>query len=789
VSREDANNFSYLNRAGRWPDFEWRGLELRADGALRLCALPRLEGASPDELGDALAPDGPAGIVVAADGSIYFSDPAGHRILRIDGCDGELDSVRCLGGQGGAPTQLHTPRGLLIPGHRPQLFVADSGNHRLQVFDPASGQIADSWGQPSVAGSPQPGAATGRFDTPWALAGDDDGNVYVVDYGAERAQKFNRAGDVIPAFWNNLQASGLRRPVDIAAATAGGTTTLYIVAQDAMAQWQVFICDAAGRPALDAGGRPITFGAGQLLAPMGIAADAEAVYVGDNNRRRVLVFKRDDFKQGGQDGTLILAGEAVGYQGPVAALALDACGGLLTHTGAARAPVRLAIDRGYSARGVLWSRAITAREYEHEAQWHRLQAVMEELAPGAQLRLFVHTADDPADAPVVNPDDPNPFADQRWRPQMGTPDQFAGLSDLFIGGQPAKYLWIGALFLGDGEATPVLTQLRVEFDHETYLKHLPAIYRGQTLCGDSLKRSLALFADSDHRANETLACGDFLKRFLALFESLFAETEEDINALARLFDPAAAPAQFLPWLAGWLALELDEDWDEVRRRQMIATAFERYSRRGTAEGLRESLRLFAGVEAIVEEPILNAAWWALPAVETSCEGSRTACRCGKAGAETREPAWAATENSILGVTTMLAPAHPQGAALGSTATLDHSSLITDEEFGAPLFTDVAHQFSVQVYRGQLGCAETLSQVRAVIEREKPAHTAYHLCVIEPRLRVGFQARVGIDAVVAGGPAPGRLSAGMILGADAALGGQPAGRLGEQSRVGITTRIG
>ena len=779
MSREDANNFSYLNRGGRWPDFQWRGLELRDHGALRLHALPLLAGELPEGLADAPAPEGPADLAVAPDGTVYFSDPAGHLILRLDGCDGELSVVACVGGEGGAPAQLRAPRGLLIPRHRPALFVADSGNHRLQVFDLASGQLVDIWGQPSAAGDPQPGHAPGRFDTPWALAGDEAGNVYVVDSGNGRVQKFNRAGDVIPSFWENLAATGLQRPVDVAAASADGVTTLYVVAQDAGGRWQVFACDASGRAVPD--GDPVIFGAGRLAAPTGIAADAGAVYVGDNGPRRALVFKRDDLTR---DGNFVLAGEAVGYHGPVAALALDGRGSLLIHTGTGLAPVRASIGEGYAAGGVLWSAAIKVRE--HEVRWHRLHALAEELAGGARLRLFVHTSNDPADAPAVGPADADPFADQRWRPQAGTPDLFAGVSDLFVGGSPAKYLWVGALFSGDGKASPVVSQLRVEFDHETYLEHLPAIYTRQA------------------------SCGDFLNRFLSLFESLFAETEADIGALAPLFDPASAPAESLPWLAGWLGLELDEDWDEARRRELIAAAFARHGRRGTAEGLREALRLFAGVEAVVEEPILHAAWWAMPGVETSCGCGGSGCGCGGSGGGCgcggarpcggagcgcggagggREPAWVATENSVLGVTTMLAPADAQGAVLGTTAQLDFSHLITEEEFGAPLFADVAHQFSVQVYRGQLGCAETMARVRAVIEREKPAHTTYHLCVIEPRLRVGFQARVGIDAVVAGGPSPGRLSAGMSLGEGAALGGEGPGRLDGQGHVGVSTRVG
>ena len=138
---------------------------------------------------------------------------------------------------------------------------------------------------------------------------------------------------------------------------------------------------------------------------------------------------------------------------------------------------------------------------------------------------------------------------------------------------------------------------------------------------------------------------------------------------------------------------------------------------------------------------------------------------------------------------MLAPAHAQGAVVGTTATLDRSHLLTNEEFGVPLFEDVAHQFSVQVYRGQLKCAETLPQVHAVIAREKPAHTSYHLCILEPRMRVGFQARVGIDTVVAG-PLPGmKADEALALGQDTVLGGQPAARIGERNQVGLTMRVG
>jgi phage tail-like protein len=267
-----------------------------------------------------------------------------------------------------------------------------------------------------------------------------------------------------------------------------------------------------------------------------------------------------------------------------------------------------------------------------------------------------------------------------------------------------------------------------------------------------------------------------------LFESLLTGVEDEIASLPALFDPHAAPQRFLAWLAGCLGLEIDENWDAAQQRRIIADAFASFARRGTAAGLRESLRVFAGVDATIEEPLLNAAWWALPSAATSCCTS-----CGESSAA-RGSEWHETRNSILGSTTMLAPAQPQGAVVGTTAVLDQSHLIAGTDFGAPLFTDVAHQFSVQVLRSQVMCRDALPRVRAILDQEKPAHTTYHLCIIEPRFRVGFQSRVGIDTVVGGPSRSLALGTGQALGQDTTLGGAAPSLLGAESRLGLTTRL-
>ena len=107
----------------------------------------------------------------------------------------------------------------------------------------------------------------------------------------------------------------------------------------------------------------------------------------------------------------------------------------------------------------------------------------------------------------------------------------------------------------------------------------------------------------------------------------------------------------------------------------------------------------------------------------------------------------------------------------------------------PLFLDAAHRFNVFLPAYRATDAALRAEVRRIIDAEKPAHTDYHLCVVEPDMRVGFQARVGIDTIV-GGPPPLRLGA-TRLGLETNLPGTPgeAGRIGQGASVGYTTVLG
>jgi phage tail-like protein len=746
MSETSPNNYFFLNRDARWPHFSYSGIDLCSDGTLQLSSVPLLATALPDTVKSAPTPDGPAGIAADCTGALYFTEPVSNRLMCINACDGSVGPTSCVrGGESGSPGQLHTPRGLLIPADRRVLFVVDSGNHRIQIFDLDTFQLLEIWGGSGAGAAPASGSQPGRFNTPWTLASDSSGNVYVVDYGNQRVQKFNVLGEVFPSFAEKVAASGLiHQPEDIAIASFEGKIWIFVLD---LPSARILLFDDAGNPILDSGGKPIVISDSHLVQPMGMAISGDALYVGDNAARRIFRFRIGD--------TVEFVGEAIGYDGTVAALFLDSKGTLWVHPGASLTPLALATRSGFHTLGSLWHPE-PIRVVGRKVVWHRLMALLEPLSPNAHLDLFAHVSDRSTDFPGVDPTAANPFQDSRWQsiPSLANLD----LTDIYIGGAQSKFLWVGALFSGDGLATPLLHQLRVEFDWPTFDQFLPAIYQN------------------------TGKCGDFLLRLLSLFQGFFGGIEQEIASIPALFDPFASPTTFLPWLAGCLGLDLDQSWGESKQREITDKIFEYYGKRGTPTGLREALRLFAGVNAVIDEPTLNAAWWALPGTAESC--------CNTCGCQTADngESWDGTGNSILGWTTMLPPAQPQGAVVGTSADLDQSHLIADTDFGAPLFTDVAYQFRVGVYRSQVMSADALSKVRAVLDSEKPAHTLYDLCIIEPLFRVGFQGRLGIDTVVGGPPRSLALGSGQALGVDTALAGAAASRLGDESRLGVSTRL-
>jgi phage tail-like protein len=150
--------------------------------------------------------------------------------------------------------------------------------------------------------------------------------------------------------------------------------------------------------------------------------------------------------------------------------------------------------------------------------------------------------------------------------------------------------------------------------------------------------------------------------------------------------------------------------------------------------------------------------------------------------------------SLVDETATTLPSDLQEAAssLIGQAVVGQSGPLAGSDFGAPLFNDTAHLFTVSLPAARLPGSAKRRKLKDVIEQEKPAHTDFHLCFVDAQMRVGFQARIGVDCIIAGPPPPMNLT-GVVLGLDSYLGTEESdgqgGRVGKYSRIGQDTILG
>lgn len=93
----------------------------------------------------------------------------------------------------------------------------------------------------------------------------------------------------------------------------------------------------------------------------------------------------------------------------------------------------------------------------------------------------------------------------------------------------------------------------------------------------------------------------FLGKFLIPFEHKLDELGQILDQISRYFDPYLTDSEFLTWLASWVALVLDPEWKEDKRRELIAKALDLYRRRGTVGGLKQYLKIYTGMEPEIRE--------------------------------------------------------------------------------------------------------------------------------------------------------------------------------------------
>ncbi|MFE2449104.1 phage tail protein [Streptomyces sp. NPDC059426] len=316
-----------------------------------------------------------------------------------------------------------------------------------------------------------------------------------------------------------------------------------------------------------------------------------------------------------------------------------------------------------------------------------------------------------------------------------------GATDFLVDQPPGRFLRLRLRLSGDGDSTPVLRRIRLDFPRVTSADLLPPAFR------------------------EDPAADDFTERFLSLFDATLDQLDRVIERYPSLLDPAGVPDRALPWLAGLLGLSFEAGWDARTRRALLAAAPELYRRRGTPWALREAVRIVFGVTPVVDELATDRRWaWLREARrgDGPAQGLGAVRLFGRSASRFR-----------VG-----------GTALGAAPL---------RAFGTPdsdPFTAHAYRFRLLLPAGSADVAA----LRRLVERQAPAHTVGSVRTGGAGFVVGSRSTVGVDTAFVPLPAPVLGGAHPVrLNRDGVLRPGPRGLrrgvgVGVVSAVGIQTQV-
>lgn len=155
----------------------------------------------------------------------------------------------------------------------------------------------------------------------------------------------------------------------------------------------------------------------------------------------------------------------------------------------------------------------------------------------------------------------------------------SGHDDILLYGQSGRYLWLW--FEANGVGSCEISDICLFAPGDTFLNTFPDVYRNNA---------------------------DFLRRFLSIFSTMHYDMDKAIHELPRFIDVDTAPAEFLPVLASWLGLELDESLlTESEMRLLLSNAYSLLTVKGTRSAIERLVKLFVSEQTyIVERNLLSS---------------------------------------------------------------------------------------------------------------------------------------------------------------------------------------
>ncbi|MDQ2938082.1 MAG: hypothetical protein M3R67_11320, partial [Acidobacteriota bacterium] len=221
--------------------------------------------------------------------------------------------------------------------------------------------------------------------------------------------------------------------------------------------------------------------------------------------------------------------------------------------------------------------------------------------------------------------------------------------------------------------------------------------------------------------------------------------------------------------------------------------------RGTLVGLRRQLLFFLGMEAETcccpaNQPLKRCT----PAPANCAPAEELPCRWQPPPLILEHfqlRRWLFLGNGRLGDQAVLWGNRIVGRSqLDESAQVGQTQLLTTQDPFRDPFHYYAHKFSAFVPACYSQSDSLRKGLENLLNAESPGHTQFQLIFVEPRFRIGFQSMIGLDSVVGRYPISGvtlnqtSLGRASILSQPPEKSGAPFFELGNQSRVGTTTKL-
>lgn len=627
-------------------------LDKKEDG-IRLEKVPK---SMKDEEGSFGGLSLPTGIAVDDYGNIYVVDTENSLILKYDLCTELPIPVKCVGGEGSGVKEFDSPIGIAISSFG-NVYISDTNNHRVQVFSLKGFVLKDIWGKVNGDGKPISGTEKGAFKNPWDLAVDSKEYVYVVDRGNNRIQKLSRDGECVKTFGVTKLTDPLHIAID-------KDDLIYVIDSGPMVK--KFNPDGNFRGEVEYIGEVV-----ESFYPPLLTVDAAGRVHYEFKHSKINLVIRHEFKiekTGLKDDCVIVK------KGVVPGVYFDK-DKMVIDTENIPEPKEEEID--YLENGYFYSEALDSKKYK--CQWHKI-LLDADIPLGTSVTVQTYAAGTKKDFLEIKN-----LNETFWQTNQKNAKNF------LIQSSPGRYLWLKVILKGNKRGTPVVKKIRIYYPRLTYLEYLPGIYQ----------------EDPESKL--------FLEQFLSIFEHFFEGIEEEIDNIVRYFIPGATPVKFLPWLASWLSLSLDDKWSTKKKRLLIKKAHELFKKRGTVRGMQEILEIFTGKKFPVLEHF-----------------------------KIRKRYLILSNNSIIGCNSIL---WGMESSLGVNTKISNFQLGDSKEPILNPFQSHAHKFSILIPSKYCNTEEKELMIRRIISLWKPAHTKFFLCKVEPRFRVGRQSTIGTDTII------------------------------------------